>query len=176
MLTCQNLTFHIIAHALGLVNILRKKSASNAHLPQTHKKTAAHAACLSRLPWSRMWVFTKFRYHVITTAVICQAFFADFPHPACIFCFFPLLYTRSGKEKCRKRFRTPGTFLRPARQPRPGPCICLLPAATSGLPSARCFFCHASFILPQSGRCFRSLPSDRCLPECALRSRPAQAG
>ena len=185
MLTCQNLTFHIIAHALGLVNILRKKSASNAHLPQTHKKTAAHAACLSRLPWSRMWVFTKFRFKERMTlfSIPCyhnrchlSSIFCGFPASRLHFLLFPLLYTRSGKEKCRKRFRTPGTFLRPARQPRPGPCICLLPAATSGLPSARCFFCRASFILPQSGRCFRSLPSDRCLPECALRSRPAQAG
>ena len=46
----------------GSCQYFTQKNASNAHLPQTHKKTAAHAACLSRLPWSRMWVFTKFRF------------------------------------------------------------------------------------------------------------------
>ena len=88
MLTCQNLTFHIIAHALGLVNILRKKSASNAHLPQTHKKTAAHAACLSRLPWSRMWVFTKFRFKERMTLFSIPCYH-NRCHLSSIFCGFP---------------------------------------------------------------------------------------
>ena len=95
--------------------------------------------------------------------------------PPAFSAFSPCCIPGPAKKNAGIAFRTPGAFLRPARQPRTGPCICLLPAATSGLPAARCFFCHASFMLPQSGRCFRSLPSDRCLPECALRSRPAQA-